>query len=54
MPRSVNDLMTITLGELQLRVIVLTAEKELLEDGIEKLKKAVAAHACGTPIVTED
>lgn len=50
MPQSVNNLVTIALGELQLRVIVLTAEKQLLEEGIEKLKQAVAAHQCGTPI----
>ncbi len=46
--QSLNDLITIALGELQLRVLVLTAEKALLEEGIEVLRRNVAAHRCGT------
>jgi len=42
--QSVNDLVTLALGELQLRVLVLTAEKALLEQGIAALKKNVVDH----------
>jgi len=42
--QSVNDLVTLALGELQLRVLVLTAEKALLEQGIAALKQNVVDH----------
>lgn len=52
---NVNDLVAIALGQLHLRVLVLTAEKALVEAGAEKLKQAIATHSCaGTPIVVKD
>jgi hypothetical protein len=48
--RPIDELVRIALGELQHRVLVLIAEKELLEDGIAVLKQKVADHRCGNPI----
>jgi len=47
--RSIDSLVQTALGELQHRILVLIAEKELLEEGIEALKKSIAAHRYGAP-----
>jgi hypothetical protein len=52
--RLIDDLVKTALGELQHRVLVLIAEKDLLEDGIEKLKQKVSEHRCGNPIDLKD
>jgi len=47
--RSIDSLVQTALGELQHRILVLIAEKELLEEGIEALKKSIADHRCVGP-----
>lgn len=47
--RSIDSLVQTALGELQHRILVLIAEKELLEEGIEALKNSIAAHRCVGP-----